>query len=378
MYYTKEELEFKFCREIDIDLSKFKEQFNLLKEIGWFFDGDLFVVVKKIDDVAIVSNDDDYERGYEIVENPNLDEGKIIYYYEKVIVVDVKNKDVILKELNKFKRYLRSKDKYFSFYKYKDKINYVDDGIIIKLIEDFKKELEEEEKRKEEEKENKLKEYEEKSIFDLDDDNRCYGNVIEWKKGLYDKFVIKLPDNINRFLYLGELKEILNTNEPLKLFNKLCEYLKVFNISYKNNSFSVVNKPRNAKIDGVRVAKGMIPSLLYKLFFKNYTIEDIKKIGKLSEIKYKFLCLNEIRVMDISFPIKVDIIDNNTFEIEIENYKIKLNWEWIKDKFFYGFALKKEKEIEVKDFFKIMFEFGNIKKEDVFKIINKYKLISNL
>lgn len=170
IWYTLDEVKFKLGKDIEIDLNKFKNQFKLKEKIENFLVTNPFVVVKVIDNFAIIGKDK-----FLIIENyNNLSDGDVIILFKnKPIKVEIKN-DETLSKIEDFYEYRNIKNikplKFYNFYINKiSNINVINDDMIIKFIEDFKKKIKEEEIEKINKEKNEIKEFENNGIYKLDD-----------------------------------------------------------------------------------------------------------------------------------------------------------------------------------------------------------------
>lgn len=407
-FSNKEDLELEFFKELDLEIENIEEEIkNKLNSLFGYYSDLTLIKIIRIIDRRIIGEKPNYNGRDYFVFNEVLDlkVGDIIHFdaqktdeyryrkeedTAKIFKMDkeVLNKEFLEKCYNKIKDSTEKLDidtLNLEILKRED-IEKKIEGILKKKKVEIKKGKKEEISK--EEKERKLKEkYEKESVGVFSNGIKINKNIIEDRT---DKFILKR--NVNKIFDYGYFNEyyfrIKKIRDDLidkkKSFTFKKDDKKIYNIQIEDNPKKNIIKSLTdgkdtniTKINGVRIRKNKVHFVLDRIA-ENTTKEKIKILNKLTGMKADLFKLKDIELNNIKIGINVSLIDENNFNVEIFGVKKELDWDTLKQDFFYGGGSRSiHTYFSVGDILTLGERFG-LSKQDVYDYLKKVVLLNKL
>ena len=131
------------------------------------------------------------------------------------------------------------------------------------------------------------------------------------------------------------------------------------------------------KINGVRIRKNKVNFVLDRID-ENTTKEKIKLLNKLTGMKADLFKLKNMELKNIKIGINISLVDENNFNVEIFGVKKELDWDTLKQHFFYGGGSRSiHTYFGVRDIINLGEIFG-LSKQDVYDYLRKVVLLKEL
>ena len=255
-----------------------------------------------------------------------------------------------------------------------------------KRLQELRNKREQKEKQREnEEEEKRIKDFEEKSICDfgyLKVDKKTI--LKDWRLFTFKKNVNKLFDYVilkKKNFGWGGISN-LSSFENFIIKNKI-DYIKeatnegLKNIRLYELEFEKGDNMVYPKIKGVKIPQNKLGFILGRIH-KEQTTEQIKLLKKLTGMKISLLDLKEVCCKDCEIDINIFLINENNFEVEFMNRKETLDWDILRDVFFYrGTSRTISRYLSQTEFFTFCGMFG-LTKQDVFAYVKKLKMLKEL
>ncbi len=368
-----EELEFKFFKELNIDLLKPVEE-EIGSKINSLFSNyktfNLLIALKLIDNKVICSDGDEFYLFDNIL---NLKDGEIIclkrydneiFKIEKDILNEkfldeCRNKLGDYKELDeniKIKNnFLKKEDIEKEIERVIKETEYEKEDIekeIERVIKETEYEKEERLKEKKEEEEKEKEGYEEKKKYEKESIFNSNKKSVKVNKNEIEIGTVKfvLTKNANKIFDYDTLSSYYFSSENIKetLIKKEVGFAfyintkKIYELKYEKNKKEEIIKSleekqyySKAKINGVRVRRNKILFILDKIDEKT-TTKEIKLWNRFLAIQLDLLNIKKIRIKDIPVDINFSVADKNKFLVELFGKKEKLDWEILRNTLCYG------------------------------------------
>jgi len=110
---------------------------------------------------------------------------------------------------------------------------------------------------------------------------------------------------------------------------------------------------------------------------KDTTKEQIKMLSKLTGMKADTLELKEISVKSVKAPIEFSLIDENTFGVDFLGKRKRLDWNTIKDFFFYNNSRSIYNYYDLEQILRMGEYFGLVKQE-VYDYLKRVVMVNEL
>ena len=417
-----EDVEFFTFEKFEYDKDKFKDCLKNYKKIEKEFDSIFdysskrYLVIGNNNDKLILvayefpNEDSSYYNkketlnGFYSLDDNRFSVGDILIIGEKAYIYsDDKSDNKVLKleldfkDFNKIKELTENSNHKISLNELDENIDVINNETLKTEIERIIQQREDDEKERERERIEKEKEYKEekqrelnknlsyqsykkdsifkfkvKKRYDEETDVECDKNKL-----ITENMEIHLNKNFNNIFTFEELNEDLNNQHSqvynIKLvgsiINKLVEKREDFEITNYgdlNQNLKFEFKSNKTHLNNASIRTNRLGSIFKALRGKKLNKEELELFGRISDMLYKFLNLNEFglereQLKKIKIPITSELISDKKIKITIFGKENIVEWNIVKD-LFYRYGRSLSSNLDLGEFRKLMVFIG-IEKE---------------